>query len=736
MYSLVALFTYKRPYHTKATLEALAGNTLAKKADIIIYCDGPRVDEDRGSVEAVRRLARNTSGFRSVNIVEREQNLGLANSVISGVTDIFKTHESVIVIEDDLVTSPYFLEYMNAALLHYKDDSKAFSIGAYNFPAKTMRIPSNYPWDTYASFRCCSWGWATWTDRWKRIDWNMDYYSTFMEDPAAQERFNRGGPDMSQLLKLQHERRIDSWAIRFCYAHYANHMHCIYPVKSLVRNIGLDNSGTHCVVDPRRQHKALDERWIPRSFCPAEHVEAELVANFYKAFSPPKPWLVVRVLRKIRCLIRNLLTVARKIKRRIWPSVRDVDILMVNTAQKNGGAARAAYRIFCGIRHRYQAAHYLTLTKEDQDPHVSGRLHTSVPGMLARALAALDRLPLLRYPDRPSATFSPSFWPNPLRVPLHRFRAKLVHLHWVGGGLLRVEELVRLRCPIVWTLHDAWPFSGGCHYPRNCEGFKAQCGRCPQLSSQNDEDYSRALMRRKAEVFAKLDITVVTPSRWLADIAKQSSLFAGRRIEVIPNGLDTEIFKPLDHQAARDYLNLPPERPALLFGAQSVTDPRKGWDLLHDALQRLERPCTLMVFGEGHIAVTNAPYITVRRLGSLTDDMSLALLYSAADVFVCPSREDNLPNTVAEALACGTPCAAFNVNGLPDMIEHRKNGWLARPFDPADLAEGIRWLTGHPHPEQLRREARKKAVGEYSVTAMEARYVTLYADVLRGGRES
>ena len=116
--------------------------------------------------------------------------------------------------------------------------------------------------------------------------------------------------------------------------------------------------------------------------------------------------------------------------------------------------------------------------------------------------------------------------------------------------------------------------------------------------------------------------------------------------------------------------------------------------------------------------------------------MSLALLYSAADVFVCPSREDNLPNTVAEALACGTPCAAFNVNGLPDMIEHRKNGWLARPFDPGDLAEGIRWLTGHSHQEELRREARKKAVEKYNLTAMEARYVALYADVLRGRRES
>ena len=153
MYAPVALFAYKRPQHLQATLDALARNPMGNQTEIFVYCDGPQAEKERLPVAAVRSIARQISGFKSVHVVERENNLGLANSVISGVTDIIGIYESIIVLEDDLVTSPHFLEFMNAALVHYKNDPKAFSIGAYNFPAKTMRIPTHYPWDTYASVR-------------------------------------------------------------------------------------------------------------------------------------------------------------------------------------------------------------------------------------------------------------------------------------------------------------------------------------------------------------------------------------------------------------------------------------------------------------------------------------------------------------------------------------------------------------------------------------------------------
>lgn len=295
----IVLFVYNRPVHTRRTVAALRQNNLAGESDLFIFSDAAKSQAVEAAVCEVREFIKTIDGFRTVSIAERERNWGLANSIIDGVTTVLNQHGRVIVLEDDLVTSPYFLEYMNAALHHYKNDQKAFSIGAYNFPEQTMSIPSDYSWDTYASYRCCSWGWGTWADRWKRIDWDVRDYPTFMQDRVAQKSFNRGGPDMTRMLTMQQEQRIDSWAIRFCYAHYVNLMHCIYPVKTLVKNIGLDDSGTHCGVDTRREHAVLDEEWNPSSFCPAGVIDERIARSFYNAFAPPKRSLITRVLQRL-----------------------------------------------------------------------------------------------------------------------------------------------------------------------------------------------------------------------------------------------------------------------------------------------------------------------------------------------------------------------------------------------------------------------------------------------------
>lgn len=738
MLAPVVLFVYNRPDHTRATLDALARNSLAPVSDLIIFSDAPKDQAAVPAVEAVRQLVAGASGFASVRVVERDKNLGLAKSVISGVTEIVSARGRVIVLEDDLVTTPQFLQYMNDALDRYENDPKAFSVGGYQFPEQKMAIPPSYGHDTYASYRCCSWGWATWLDRWNGIDWDMRYFDAFMADPDQQARFNRGGPDMTKTLQDQKEGKVNSWAIRFCHAHFAADMRCIYPVKSLVNNIGLDGSGVHCGEDPDRHHDALDEDFLPKDFCPADPVDPVLAASFYRAFCPEAPLTAPerptwsRAVREAaRRLLPDLIVrVGRRVRR--FLSVREVDILVVNTIQKNGGAARAAWRCFLGIRRKRPGAHYLTLLKDERRGDVAGHYHWSFEGLLTEQLSRLDYIPTRHYPLRQHVTFTPAAWANPLRVRLNRFRPKLVHLHWVAGSLLSIEELAQLRVPVIWTLHDTWAFTGGCHYAGDCGGFRAKCGRCPQLSSDRDEDLSRAIWDRKRRAYANLNMTIVAPSRWLADVARQSSLFNGRRIEVIPNGLDTEQFRPLDKAAAKAFLGIDPGRKVLLFGAEWLTDPRKGGDLLATALARVDFPCALLTFGKGTIAVDANPNVTVHAQGTLRDDISLAVMYSAADVFVCPSREDNLPNTVAEAMACGTPCAAFAVNGLPDMITHRVDGWLAKAFDPEDLAAGIRWIATHPHPEELGRSAREKALREYNLDVMTARYASLYDELLKG----
>ena len=296
----IVLFVYSRPLHTRRTVEALQKNKLAGESDLFVFSDGAKNREVELSVREVREYIRTITGFKSVRIAERDRNWGLANSIIDGVTTVMNQYGRVIVLEDDLVTSPHFLGYMNEALHHYEHDTRAFSIGAYNFPAQTMPIREDYSWDTYASFRCCSWGWGTWVDRWTRIDWGIADYPMFIRDRAAQKSFNRGGPDMTRMLTMQQERKIDSWAIRFCYAHHVNRMYCIYPVKTLVMNVGLDHSGTHCGVDPRREHVSLDEGWKPHSFCPADAIDERITRSFYDAFSPPKRSLIARVLQRLR----------------------------------------------------------------------------------------------------------------------------------------------------------------------------------------------------------------------------------------------------------------------------------------------------------------------------------------------------------------------------------------------------------------------------------------------------
>jgi hypothetical protein len=318
MIAPVALFTYKRPQHTEATLAALARNVLADETDLHIFSDGPRAASDKAPIEEVRKLVRAVSGFKSVRVIERERNWGLANSIISGVTELLDRNESVIVVEDDLISSRQFLAYMNLALCHYRDDPHVFSVTGYTFPDKYLPIPSDYSYDTYASYRCSSWSWGTWPDRWRRIDWEMSYFDAFIGDPVAQDTFNRGGDDLTSLLKMQHEGKIDSWAIRFDHAHYSNAMQAIHPTKSLIRNIGLDNSGTHTGPAPQFFHASLDENWMPRKLCPGDLVDRRISTSCRAVFSPP---LWNRVLRRAKSVGREGMSdvrqVAGKIKRRL-----------------------------------------------------------------------------------------------------------------------------------------------------------------------------------------------------------------------------------------------------------------------------------------------------------------------------------------------------------------------------------------------------------------------------------
>ncbi|MFW6016806.1 MAG: glycosyltransferase, partial [bacterium] len=240
MLSPIVLFVYNRPEHTKKTIKALKKNKLADKSKLFIFSDGEKSANDKQKVKEVRKIINKIDGFKQGKVFESEENKGLANSVIDGVTKIINQYGKVIVLEDDLITSKNFLRYMNRALDFYEEDKKIWSISGYNLP---IGIPDDYKHDVYLSYRASSWGWATWKDRWDKIDWDINDYSEFINDKSAQKLFNRGGSDMKNMLKSQMEGKIDSWAIRWCYNQFKNDSYTIYPVVSKVKNIGMDGSG-------------------------------------------------------------------------------------------------------------------------------------------------------------------------------------------------------------------------------------------------------------------------------------------------------------------------------------------------------------------------------------------------------------------------------------------------------------------------------------------------------------
>jgi glycosyltransferase involved in cell wall biosynthesis len=298
--------------------------------------------------------------------------------------------------------------------------------------------------------------------------------------------------------------------------------------------------------------------------------------------------------------------------------------------------------------------------------------------------------------------------------------------------------LPKLKKPLVWTLHGCWAFTGGCHYPYDCTRYQKNCGACPQLGSQHERDLSRWVWNRKAKHWQTGNLTIVTPSRWLAQLAKSSSLFNNVRVEVIPYCLDLSTYKPIDCNIARDLLGLPRDKQLILFAAQSSRNKRKGFQHLKQALQYLydrgfSKNLQLIIVGTSQKSeLLDIPFECLP-LGRLHDDISLALAYAAADVFVAPSIADNLPLTVLEALACGTPTVAFNIGGMPDLIDHGDTGYLAQPFYPQDLAQGIEWvLSDAARHHKLRIAARAKAEREFNIPRVVGKYLALYKELLQG----
>nr|WP_157229377.1 glycosyltransferase family 4 protein [Rivularia sp. PCC 7116] len=408
--------------------------------------------------------------------------------------------------------------------------------------------------------------------------------------------------------------------------------------------------------------------------------------------------------------------------------------LILSTFDTSGGAAKAAFRLHQGLKNIDINSRMLVEYKTSNDSTVIANTN-KFEKLVNQMRPTLDNLPLKLYPNHEYGTFSPQYFPDFINSKIKNISTgipDIINLHWICG-YLKIESIAKFKQPLVWTLHDMWAFTGGCHYSLDCDRYINSCGKCIQLDSKNEADLSRWVWKRKAKAWQHLDLTVVTPSHWLAKVARQSSLFKNYPIKVIPNGIDIKKYKSIDKKVARKLLNLPLDKQLILSGAANSSYIRKGMHLLEKALQNLsdyKDKVELVFFGSLSPKQEYKTDFKCHYMGNLHDDISLALVYAAADVFVAASIQDNLPNTVMESLACGTPCVAFNIGGMIDMIEHQVNGYLAQPFDIEGLAKGIDWILSNSYPQKICDRARKKVEQEFNLELQARRYSQLFSEII------
>lgn len=409
-----------------------------------------------------------------------------------------------------------------------------------------------------------------------------------------------------------------------------------------------------------------------------------------------------------------------------------MNILHVSTEYNLGGSGRAAYRIHASLQRRGYTSRMLVATRVMGVPDV-GPIWSTLPWRAAdwaakRVTEALS----LQY------MFLPSSW-NLLRHPWFR-EADVVQLYNTHGGYFShaVIGVASRRKPFVWRLSDMWPLTGHCCYSYDCDRWLTGCGSCPLLTDEPPlrHDRTAQLWRIKRSLYKRANVHLVAPSRWIADVAARSPLVGHWPRHLIPNGIDVAVFRPIARHAAREVLGIPPDDVVILFSSVETRAYRKGGPFVAEAISRLrsrrDRRLRLLVVGHEARQWEQAVAVPVTALETVRDDHLLAVIYSAADVFVHPSLADNLPNGVLESLACGTPVIAFDTGGVPDAVRPMETGYLARHKDAEDLARGIeRIIEDDSLRSRMSLACRRIAETEYGVDLQADRFEQLYATLCR-----
>lgn len=411
-------------------------------------------------------------------------------------------------------------------------------------------------------------------------------------------------------------------------------------------------------------------------------------------------------------------------------------VLLINTSERLGGAAIAAGRLLDALTNNGIKAKLLVRDKQTDrlnvvalDPSWKFLWHFLWERVVIWTANRFRRHHLFEVDIANSGTDITS---------LPEFQqADVIHLHWINQGMLSLQSIRKIvdsGKPIVWTMHDMWACTGICHYARKCTGYQQSCGNCPLLKGGgHKKDLSHQTFLKKQKLLKNSSINFVTCSRWLKELAQQSALFTGLNVQNIPNPINTNLFRPHNKKQARIKCGLPADKPLILFGSVKIKDKRKGATYLAEACKILTQKYPEMVDSLGVVALGHqskfleeiVPF-RVYPLDFVSDEHKLVDIYNAVDMYVTPSLEDNLPNTIMEAMACGVPCVGFQVGGIPEMIDHLHNGYVARYKSAEDLANGIHWILSEADSATLSEQASRKVHNNYSERTVAKRYIEIY----------
>ncbi|HUT30671.1 MAG TPA: glycosyltransferase [Sedimentisphaerales bacterium] len=697
----VVLVTYNRPKHTLEVLKALR-NLRAKK--LYIFSDAPKRPEDAQAVSLVRRLVHSVDWTRP-EIVERTENVGLAANIVSAVDSVLERYDRLILLEDDCVPQPYFFDFMDACLRNYENDPKVFGISGHTV-ALSEDILRDYPYDAYFSPRIGSWGWATWKRAWLQ---HFRDLSKLVE--TANQRnidLTQGGADIPiSVQNFLNGKLTDVWTLNWVLSVYINDGVYVYPTSSHIRNIGTDGTGLHCGKTDKYDSPCSQTK--PERYPADVFLDDRIMQNFRQYFqaAPERTSQAVSFLRSLR-------------------PEGPLKIAQINTVDNRGGAAKVAWMLKQGLTARGHHLKMFVKNKFSNDPDVTVIANPAVDAGNERTDQGL------LYYDIDSTRL--------LSRNAEFTSADIFHFHNLHGAYfnpLALPDLTRIR-PSVWTLHDMQSLTGHCAHSFDCDKWKTGCGDCPDLSIYPalPKDNTARLWKDKKQIYESADVTVVVPSQWLKSRVSQSIL-KNKRLELIHNGVDTGVFHPYPRDAARRQLRLPVEATILAFAAQGgVNSPWRDANCLAAAIQHLGRspgPVYFLSIGSGKRIsqtgnVIHVPYVS--------DEKTLALIYSAADLFLFPSLADNCPLVVIESMACGLPVIAYNTGGLPEIIENGRTGVITEYRNTGEFAKAAEHLAfDHAKRQQYAGAGIERARRLFSLDLMLDRYLALYRELAGNARE-